>query len=54
MQKNEAPVIDVKFVVVDDCSKREPIISSWVGLWWFIIPPLTILTIRYAQIKGWL
>ncbi len=54
MKKKSSLVIDGEFVVVCEANKREPIINSWAGLWWFVIPPTAIIAVRYAQIKGWL
>ena len=53
MQKKTPPVIDATFTVVEEAPVREPIIKSWVGLWWFVIPPIAFGFARYAQIKGW-
>ena len=53
MKKKTPPVIDVPFTVVEEAPVREPIIKSWVGLWWFVIPPIAFGFVRYAQIKGW-
>jgi hypothetical protein len=54
MKKHIPPAIEGQFTVVNERPEREPIINSWAGLWWFVIPPITILVVRYAQIKGWL
>lgn len=54
MQKKTRPTIEGQFKVIGETPKREPIINSWPALWWFVIPPLAILAVRYAQIKGWL
>jgi hypothetical protein len=54
MKRKPPPVIDGQFTVVGETPKREPIINSWSGLWWFLIPPLALLAVRYAQVKGWL
>ena len=53
MKKKPQPVIDGEFTVVHEAPVREPIIKSWIGLWWFVIPPIAIIAVRYAQIKGW-
>lgn len=53
MTKKPPPVIDGEFTVVHEAPVRDPIIKSWIGLWWFVIPPIAIIAVRYAQIKGW-
>ena len=54
MQREKLPIIEGQFTVVGEPQRREPIINSWPALWWFVIPPIVVLVIRYAQVKGWL
>lgn len=54
MKKRETPLIEGDFTVIGEAPKREPIIKSWAGLWWFVIPPVVVFVVRYSQIKGWL
>lgn len=51
--KKLPPPIEGQFTVIGETPKREPIINSWAGLWWFFGPPVAIGLVRYAQIKGW-
>lgn len=54
MKREKPTVIDGQFTVVGETPQREPIIKSWTGLWGFFIPPVVIIAVRYAQIRGWL
>lgn len=54
MQKETPPLIEGEFRVVSEPPKREPIIKSWVNLWWFVGPTTVLGVLQYARIRGWL